>query len=134
MAESTTQNNGKFARFTVAFCILGIVYMFMYSGLQNDQINIINAFSAWNTNLTLAPMTIGNLVCIALSFVYGSLFVKVGPKKTVIPCNISIVWSCAGFIRNKEEKNNRIKKGDESSSPLVCASMILSYILPEKFL
>ncbi len=90
--------NKKFGRYAVAFMILGIVYMFMYSGLQNDQINIIQGFSAWNDNATLTPMTIGNLVCIVLSFVYGTLFIKVGPKKTVIPCIILSALGCCGLV------------------------------------
>ena len=40
--------NKKFAKYAILFMILGIVYMFMYSGLQNDHINIIKTFSAWS--------------------------------------------------------------------------------------
>ena len=58
--------NKKFARYAIAFNILGIVFMFFYSGLQNDQINIIQGFSAWKNSATLAPLTVGNLVCILL--------------------------------------------------------------------
>ena len=36
--------NKKFAKYAVAFNILGIVFNFMYSGLQNDHINIIQGF------------------------------------------------------------------------------------------
>lgn len=88
---------GKFGRYSITFCILGIVYMFMYSGLQNDQINIIQAFSAWDSNATVTPLTIGNLVCIALSFVYGTLFVKIGVKKTLVPCIILAAIGCVGI-------------------------------------
>ena len=89
--------NKKFARYAIAFNILGIVFMFMYSGLQNDQINIIQGFSAWNNNATLLPMTIGNLVCILLTFVYGTLFMKVGVRKTLVPCIILAAIGCAGI-------------------------------------
>ena len=64
--------NKKFARYAIAFCILGVVWMFFYSGLQNDQINIIQGFSGWSNAQTLAPMTVGNLVCIVLTMVYGT--------------------------------------------------------------
>ncbi len=89
--------NKKFARYAVAFNILGIVFNFMYSGLQNDQINIIQGFSAWNNQATLLPMTIGNLVCILLTFVYGTLFIKVGVRKTLIPCILLSAIGCLGI-------------------------------------
>ncbi len=34
----------RFAGYGVLLAILGIVFMFFYSGLQNDQINIIQGF------------------------------------------------------------------------------------------
>ncbi len=89
--------NKKFARYSVVFCVLGILFMFMYSGLQNDQINIIQAFSAWNVNSTQQPMAIGNLVCILLAFVYGTCFIKFGVRKTVIPCIILAALGCIGI-------------------------------------
>ena len=88
---------GKFGKYSITFCILGIVYMFMYSGLQNDHINIIQAFSAWDSNATVTPLTIGNMVCIVLSFVYGTLFVKLGVKKTLIPCIVIAAIGCVGI-------------------------------------
>ena len=88
---------GKFGKFAIGFCILGIVYMFMYSGLQNDHINIIYQFSAWTNDACVAPLTVANVVSIVLSFVYGSLFVKFGPKKTVIPCILLSALGCIGI-------------------------------------
>ena len=63
--------------------------MFVYSGLQSDQINIIQAFvtpdnGGWTQTATQLPMTVGNFVCIILTFVYGSLFIKFGVKKPLI--------------------------------------------------
>ena len=89
--------NKKFARYAIAFNLLGIVFNFMYSGLQNDQINIIQAFSAWKNTFTLLPLTIGNLVCIVLAFIYGTLFIKVGIKKTLIPCIFLSALGCLGI-------------------------------------
>ena len=34
----------------------------------------------------LIPMTVGNLVCIVLTLVYGTCFIKFGVRKTLIPC------------------------------------------------
>ena len=47
--------NKKFAKYAVAFNILGIVFNFMYSGLQNDHINIIQGFSACSQRLHPDP-------------------------------------------------------------------------------
>lgn len=89
--------NKKFARYAIAFCILGIVWMFFYSGLQNDQINIIQGFSGWSNAQTLAPMTVGSLVCIVLTMVYGTCFIKFGVRKTLTPCIILAALGCAGI-------------------------------------
>ncbi len=89
--------NKKFAKYAIAFCILGIVYNFMYSGLQNDQINIIQGYSAWNTNATQTPLTIGNLVCILLTLLYGTCFIKFGVRKTLIPCILLSALGCVGI-------------------------------------
>lgn len=89
--------NKKFALYTIAFCILGVLFNFMYSGLQNDQINIIQGFSAWTNTLTQMPITVGNFVCIVLTFVYGTLFIKYGVRKTLIPCLIVCALGCVGI-------------------------------------
>ncbi len=89
--------NKKFARYAIAFMILGILFNFMYSGLQNDQINIIQASSAWSATATQMPMTVGNFVCIVLTFVYGTLFIKFGVKKTLIPCIAVCALGCIGI-------------------------------------
>lgn len=89
--------NKKFAKYSVAFCILGVIFMFFYSGLQNDQINIIQGYSAWNNDATLAPLTVGNLVCIVLTLVYGTCFIKFGVKKTLIPCIGLSALGCLGI-------------------------------------
>ena len=89
--------NKKFAGYTVAFMILGILFNFFYSGLQNDQINILQGFSAWTNTLTQMPITVGNFVCIALTFVYGTLFIKYGVRKTLIPCIIVCALGCCGI-------------------------------------
>lgn len=93
--------NKKFGFYAIAFCILGIVYMFMYSGLQNDQINIIQSYSAWSATSTQLPIMIGNFVCIALTFVFGTLFMKVGVRKTLIPCILLSALGCIGIIAAK---------------------------------
>jgi MFS family permease len=88
--------NKKFARYAIAFLILGVLFNFMYSGLQNDQINIIQGFSGWSDTATMMPLTVGNFVCIVLTFVYGTLFIKFGVRKTLIPCIAVCALGCCG--------------------------------------
>ena len=88
--------NKKFARYAIAFVILGVLFNFFYSGLQNDQINIIQGFSAWSATSTQLPMTVGNFVCIVLTFVYGTCFIKFGVRKTLIPCITVAAIGCVG--------------------------------------
>lgn len=82
-------NSKKFLGYAILLNILGVIFMFLYSGLQNDQINIIQAFitadnGGWSANMTQLPMTIGNIICIPLTFLYGTLFMKFGVKKPLI--------------------------------------------------
>lgn len=91
------QKKGKFLAYAITFCILGVIFMFMYSGLQNDQINIIQAFSAWDATATQLPMTIGNFVCIVLTLAYGTMFIKYGVRKTMIPIIILAALGCVGI-------------------------------------
>ena len=88
--------NKKFLGYGILLSILGIVFMFLYSGLQNDQINIIQAFSGWSGDATMAPMTVGNFVCIVLTFLYGTMFIKFGVKNSLIPTMILCAVGCIG--------------------------------------
>ena len=90
--------NKKFLGYGILLSVLGIIFMFLYSGLQNDQINIIQEFSAWSGDATMAPMTVGNFVCIVLTFLYGTMFIKFGVKKSLIPTMIVCIrmcWNCS---------------------------------------
>ena len=92
------QKNNKFLGYGVILSILGIIFMFLYSGLQNDQINIIQAYSAWDNNMTMLPMTVGTFVCIVLTFIYGTMFIKFGVKKSLIPVMILSAVGCIGIV------------------------------------
>lgn len=101
MAQSA--NKGKFIRYGVLLTIMGVIFMFLYSGLQNDQINIIQAFiteqnGGWTAQQTQLPMTVGNFVCILLTFVYGTLFIKFGVKKPLIVVMIITAIATLGIV------------------------------------
>lgn len=123
--------NKKFARYSIAFCVLGILFMFMYSGLQNDQINIIQSFSAWNKTSTQQPLAVGNLVCIALTFVFGTLFIKFGVRRTLIPCIIAAALSCVGLATANGlacSNETLAVSGHAVSDPMVVGSYWLFWI------
>lgn len=95
--------NKKFLGYGILLCILGIVFMFLYSGLQNDQINIIQGFiteanGGWTANATQLPMMVGNFICIILTFVYGTLFIKFGVKKPLIVVMIITAIATLGIV------------------------------------
>ena len=94
--EKNMGKNKKFLGKAIIFCILGIVFMFLYSGLMNDQINIIQTYSAWTPEQTQLPMTVGNFVCIFLTFLFGTFFIKWGVKKPMIVTMIITAIGTAG--------------------------------------
>lgn len=95
--------NKKFLGYGILLSILGIVFMFLYSGLQNDQINIIQAFitaegGGWIPAQTQLPMMVGNFVCIILTFVYGTFFMKFGVKKPLIVVMLITAIGTLGIV------------------------------------
>lgn len=90
----------KFFGRALLICILGVIFMFIFSGLQSDQINIIQAFvteanGGWSAQATQFPMTVGNFMCIILTFIYGTLFIKFGVRKPLI---IVMIITAIGVI------------------------------------
>ena len=90
--------NKKFGVYTIVFCILGVIFMFMYSGLQNDHYNIIQTFTAWKATQLQVGRTVGDVVCIALTVIYGTFFMKYGVRKTLIPCIMLCALGCVGIV------------------------------------
>lgn len=123
--------NKQFGKYAVAFCVLGIVFMFLYSGLQNDQINIIQGYSAWKNTDTQLPMTVGNFVCIVLTFVYGTCFIKFGVRKTLIPCIAVSALGCIGIAaaNGLATLNTALKVGEHAANdPAVTGNYALFWI------
>lgn len=120
--------NKKFLGYAVLLCILGIVFMFLYSGLQNDQINIIQAFitpdgGGWSAKATQMPMLVGNFICIILTFVYGTLFIKFGVKKPLIVVMIITAIATLGIVAaNGLDCNGGVASGNY---PLFFISLLI---------
>lgn len=120
--------NSKFFGRAILLCILGVVFMFIFSGLQSDQINIIQTFvtpdgGGWTQVQTQLPMTIGNFVCIVLTFVYGSLFIKFGVKKPLIAVMLVTAVGVVGIAgANGLDCNGGMTSGNYT---LYCISMFV---------
>lgn len=91
------QRNNKFLGYGILLSVMGIVFMFLYSGLQNDHINIIQTFSGWSNDATML-LTVGNFACIVLTFLYGTMFIKFGVKKSLIPVMLICAAGCIGLV------------------------------------
>lgn len=93
--------NKKFARYAVVFMILGLIYNFFYSGLQNDHLNILTPFLqqnyGWSDLRITNPVTVGAMVCIILYLVIGAAFVKYGVKKILVPSIFGLAIGCIGI-------------------------------------
>ena len=93
--------NAKFARYSIMLMLLGIMYMFMYSGLQNDHINILTPYLAqnygWDDLKITNPVTYGAIVVIVLYLVIGAAFVKFGVRKILVPSLVLLAMGCVGI-------------------------------------
>ncbi|HHV10608.1 MAG TPA: MFS transporter [Clostridiales bacterium] len=93
--------NKKFAGYSIIFMILGVAYMFFYSGLQNDHLNILTPFLqetyGWSDLKITNPVTVGAIIVIVLYLVIGTLFVKYGVKKVLIPSIVIMAVACVGI-------------------------------------
>lgn len=93
--------NAKFARYSVMLMLLGVFYMFLYSGLQNDHINILTPYLAqtygWDDLKITNPVTYGALVVILFYLIIGAAFVKFGVKKILVPCIVLLALGCLGI-------------------------------------
>lgn len=93
--------NAKFARYSIVLMLLGVCFMFFYSGLQVDHLNILTPYLSqnygWDDLKITNPVTYASLVCIILYLIIGALFVKFGVKKILLPCLILLALGCLGI-------------------------------------
>ncbi|MDF2512111.1 MAG: transporter [Herbinix sp.] len=93
--------NKRFGSYSIIFMVLGILYMFFYSGLQNDHINILQPYLSstygWSDLQITNPVTYGSIVVIIFYLVCGVAFVKFGVKKFMVPSMIVLGLACCGI-------------------------------------
>lgn len=79
--------NKQFMRYSLPILILGVLYMFFYSGLQNDHLNIITPYFTelgWSSAQVTNPVTVAGFVVIVFYLFVGAAMVKVGPAKIIV--------------------------------------------------
>lgn len=91
-------NNKKFARYSVIFCILGVIMMFFYSGLQNDHLNILSPYLqktyGWSATKATNPSTWGSIFVIVFYLITGAAFVKFGVRRFMVPTTLVLGIGC----------------------------------------
>jgi MFS family permease len=91
--------NKEFMKYTLPFLILGVFYMFIYSGLQNDHINVITPYflaKGWTAGQINNPITVAGYAVIAFYLVAGIGMAKYGPLKIIVPSAIVLGLATAG--------------------------------------
>lgn len=98
--------NKKFARYTIIFLVLGVVFNFFFSGLQNDHLNILTPYLqenfGWDDLTITNPVSVGATVAIVLYLFLGLAFVKFGVKKVLVPSILIVALSCVGLATAAE--------------------------------
>jgi len=93
--------NKKFLGYAIMISLLGVCFMFFYSGLQNDHLNILTPYLAqtygWSDLKITNPVTWGAAAAILFYLVIGAAFVKYGVKKILVPCIILLSAGCIGI-------------------------------------
>lgn len=93
--------NAKFTGYSTVLMVLGTLFMFFYSGLQIDHLNILTPYLAqtygWDDLKITNPATVASTVGIALYLIIGGAYVKYGVKKILIPCMTLLALGCVGI-------------------------------------
>ncbi len=102
MKTNIKPNKKRFLRYMIVLCILGVSISFVYAGLETEHMNIIHTFiteegGGWSASSTMLPLTIANLLSIVLTFVFGTMLLKIGVRKTMVPFIVLTGLSCAGI-------------------------------------
>jgi len=80
--------------------ILGIFMMYFYSGLQNDHVQVLYMYFqelGWSARDTTNPVTVSGFVVVLMYFVIGTLFLKYGVVRILVPSIIILGISCMGL-------------------------------------
>ncbi len=80
--------NAAFQKRAVPLVILGIFMMYFYSGLQSDHLNVLTPYYqklGWLTTTITNPVTWAGFVVIPATLLVGTLFIKFGVTRVIVP-------------------------------------------------
>lgn len=92
--------NKNFMKYALPLLIIGVFYMFFYSGLQNDHINVITPYflaKGWTAGQINNPITIAGYAVIIFYLICGIGMVKFGPVKFMVPSIMILGLATAGI-------------------------------------
>lgn len=94
-------SNGKFAIRAVLLMLLGLGFMFFYSGLQNDHVNVLTPYLkeayGWTDLQITDPITWAAVVSIGLYLLVGAAMVKFGVRAILVPSIFLLAAGSAGI-------------------------------------
>jgi MFS transporter, OFA family, oxalate/formate antiporter len=87
------EKNVSFQKRSIPMLILGIFLMYFYSGLQSDHLNILTPYYqklGWLTTTITNPVTWAGFVVIPATLLAGTLLLKFGIPKIVVPSAVIV--------------------------------------------
>jgi hypothetical protein len=92
--------NPAFRKRALAVLILGTFMMYFYSGLQNDHLNVLTAYYqslGWNATTITNPVTIAGFIIILATPIVGTLMIKYGVTRVMVPSTIILALATIGL-------------------------------------
>jgi len=87
--------------------IMGVFFMFFYSGLQIDHLNILTPYlqehNGWDDLKITNPVTIASVVVILLYLIIGGAMVKFGVKNILVPSILLMALGCIGIALSNQD-------------------------------
>lgn len=92
--------NPAFGKRALPILILGIFMMYFYSGLQNDHLNVLVPYYTslgWDNVTITNPVTYAGFIVIIATVLVGTLMIKYGVTKILVPSAIILGLSTIGL-------------------------------------
>lgn len=93
--------NKRFSNNAFMLMTLGVLYFFLFSGLQNDHMNVLTPYliqtKGWSDLQITNPATIGAVLATLVYLIGGIAFVKVGIKKVLVTCLVIMGLAAIGI-------------------------------------
>jgi len=91
----------SFRSHALMLVIVSVFFMFFYSGLQVDHLNVLTPYLkdvyGWSDLEVTNPVTAASVVTIALYLLVGAAFVRFGIKPILVPSVVVMALACVGI-------------------------------------